>query len=143
MNAKELQPLVQHTVLAAMKGQPGPCELANVAYGAAGFWKSVGVPAVGQQDEWLFKALARLAERRLDKFNAQALFNMAWAFAKVGQQDEQFFKALARTAERRLEKFNAQELANTAWAFATMGQQDEHLFKVFPESALAIIGGLY
>ena len=98
-NAKELEPLVQHTVLAAMKGQPGARELANVAYGAA----SVGVATVGQQDEHLFKALARMAERRLDEFNAQDLANTAWAFATVGQQDEQLFKALARLAERCLD----------------------------------------
>ena len=72
--------------------------------------------------------LARMAGRHLDKFNAQALANTAWAFATVGQQDEQPFKALARMAERRLEKFNAQGLANMAWAFATMGPQQEKLF---------------
>ena len=67
-NAKELEPLVQHTVLAAMKGQSAARDLANVAYGAAGIWKSVGV-VTGQQDEQLFRALARTAERRMDKFN--------------------------------------------------------------------------
>ena len=71
---------------------------------------------MGQQDEELFKALARMAERRLDKFNLQALANTAWAFATVGQQDEQLFKALVRMAVQRLDKFKAQELANTAWA---------------------------
>ena len=75
---------------------------------------------MGQQDEQLFKALAKMAERRLDQFNAQDLANTAWAFATVGQQDEQLFKALARMAERRLDEFNAQELANTASAFATV-----------------------
>lgn len=49
--AKELESLVQHTVLAAMNGRPGARELANVAYGAAGIWKSIGVATVGQQDE--------------------------------------------------------------------------------------------
>ena len=71
-----------------MKGQPGAWELANVAYGAAGIWKSVGVVTAGQQDEQLFKVLARMAELRSDKFNTQALSNTAWAFATVGQQDE-------------------------------------------------------
>ena len=40
---------------------------------------------VGQQDEQLFKALARMAERRLDKFNAQILVNTVWAFATTVQ----------------------------------------------------------
>ena len=69
---------------------------------------------MGQQDEQLFKALAKMAEQRLDEFNVQNLVNTAWAFATVGQQDVQLFKALARMAERRLDKFNAQALANTA-----------------------------
>ena len=60
--------------------------LANTAWALA---------RLGQQDEQLFKALARMAERRLDTFNAQDLANTAWAFATVGQIDEQLFKALA------------------------------------------------
>ena len=52
---------------------------------------------MGQQDERLFKALAKMAERCLEQFNAQVLTNTAWAFATVGQQDEQLFKALAKS----------------------------------------------
>ncbi len=62
---------------------------------------------MGQQDEQLFKTLARMAERRLDGFKAQHLANTAWALAAVGQEDEQLFKALARMAERRLDEFSA------------------------------------
>ena len=62
---------------------------------------------MGQQDEQLFTALARVAERCLGDFNVQGLANMAWAFATAGQQDEQLFMALARMTERRLGKFNA------------------------------------
>ena len=62
---------------------------------------------VGQKDDQLFKALARMAERRLDQFNWQNFANTAWAFATVGQKDEQLFKALAKMAERRLDEFNA------------------------------------
>ena len=54
----------------------------------------------------------------LDKFNAQGLANMAWAFASVGQQDEKLFKTLARMAQRHLDKFTAQNLTISAWAFA-------------------------
>ena len=42
-----------------MQGQFGARELANVAYGAAGIWTSVGVATVGQQDEQLFKAFRK------------------------------------------------------------------------------------
>ena len=34
---------------------------------------------MGQQDERLFKVLAKMAERRLDHFNAQNTANIAWA----------------------------------------------------------------
>ena len=37
------------------------------------------VATVGQHDEQLFAALARISEQRLDKFTAQTLANMAWA----------------------------------------------------------------
>ena len=37
------------------------------------------VATVGQQDEQLFKALARMAEQRLDNFNGQDFANAAWA----------------------------------------------------------------
>ena len=39
----------------------------------------------GQQDEQLFKVLAKIAEQRLELFNSQEFANTAWAFAKVGQ----------------------------------------------------------
>ena len=65
-----------------------------------------------------------MAERCLDKFNAQDFANTAWAFATVGQQEEQLFKAVAKMPERRSDQFDAQELANTAWAFAKLGQHD-------------------
>ena len=81
---------------------------------------------MGQKDEQLFKALAKMAERRLDQFNTQDLANTAWAFATVGQQDEHLFEALARMAEQRLDEFKPQDLANTAWAFTTVGQQEAH-----------------
>ena len=116
---------MQHTIRAAMKGHLGARELANVAYGAAGTWKSVGVGiSVGFTSSLceLFAAIAKEAKQRLDQFNGQGLANTAWAFATVGQKDDQLFKALPRIAERRLDQFNGQGLANTAWAFATVGQ---------------------
>ena len=50
-------------------------EFANIAWASA---------TVGQKDEQLFKALAKMAEWCLEQFNAQELANTAWAFAKVG-----------------------------------------------------------
>ena len=51
---------------------------------------------MGQQDEQLFQAFARMAEQRLDTFSVQNLANTAWAFATVGQQDEQLSKAFRK-----------------------------------------------
>ena len=48
-------------------------DLANTAWAFA---------TVGQQDEQLFKALAKMAERHLDQFNAQGLANAAWALTE-------------------------------------------------------------
>ena len=45
-------------------------DLANMAWAFA---------TVGQQEEQLFKVVAKMAERCLDHFNAQALANTAWA----------------------------------------------------------------
>ena len=107
-----------------MNEQVGARELANVAYGGAGVWKSVGVGKSGSfraSLSELFTAIAKEAKHSLDQLNAQELANTAWAFATVGQKDELLFNALARMAERRLDQFNVQGLANTAWAFATVG----------------------
>ena len=137
-NAEALEPLVQHTIRAAMKGCFGARAFANVAYGAAGVWKSVGVgKSVGFTSSLceLFEAIAKVAKQRLDQFNGQDFASTAWAFATVGQKDDQLFKALARMAERRLDQFNAQDLANMAWAFATAGQRDGQLFKTLAKMA--------
>ena len=121
-----------------MKRQFGARELANVAYGVARVWNSIGLGNcvdVPNSLVELFAAMAREALQRLDQFNSQGLVNTAWAFATVGQQDKQLFKRLARMTERRLDEFNAQNLANMAWAFATVGQQDEQLFKALAKMA--------
>ena len=115
-----------------MKGCFGARAFANVAYAAAGVWKSVGFTSSLCE---LFAAIAKEAKQRLDQFNVQGLANTAWAFATVGQKDDQLFKALARMAERRLDQFNGQNFANTAWALATVGQQDDQLFKVLARVA--------
>ena len=102
-----------------MKRPFGARQLANVAYGGACMWKSIGVGKsvdLGKSLSELFAAIAKEAEPRLDQFFVQNLASMSWAFATMGQQDEQLFKALAKMTERRLDHFNAQDLANTAWA---------------------------
>ena len=109
-NAEALEPLVQHTVRAAMQGQFEGRGLANVAHGTAGVWKSVRVGisvGVWKSLAELFASISKEAKRRLEQFNAQELTNMTWAFARVGQQFQQLFQAVAKMAERRLDQFNA------------------------------------
>ena len=69
-NAEALEPLVQHTLRAVIKGEFGARELANVAYGAAGSieGKSVGV---------LFEAIAKEAKQRLSSNAQDAELSMA------------------------------------------------------------------
>ena len=70
-----------------MNEQVGAREFANVAYGGAGVWKSVGVGKSGSFRASLielFAAIAKEAKHSLDQFNAQDLANTAWAFATVG-----------------------------------------------------------
>ena len=61
---KQAEVLVQHTVGAAMNRQFGARAFANVAYGAAGVWQSVGVgKSVGFRASLceLFAAIAKEA----------------------------------------------------------------------------------
>ena len=65
-----------------MNEQVGAREFANVAYGGAGVWKSVGVGKSGSfraSLSELFTAIAKEAKQSLDQFNAQNLANTAWA----------------------------------------------------------------
>ena len=129
---------MQHTKQAAMKGQFEARQCANLAYGAAGVWKSVGVgKSVGFQKSFgeLFAVISKESKQRLDQFKAQEISNTAWAFATVGHQDEELFKAVAKRTARRLDQFIAQNLANTAWAFATVGQREEQLFRAVAKMA--------
>ena len=130
MNAEALELLVQHTVRAAMKGELGARQLANVAYGVArsGIGKSLAFATVGHPDAELFTVLARAAEQRIRDFSPQNLANTAWAFATLGLSDAQLFTVLVRAAEHRIRDFNAQNLTNTAWAFATLGTPVPALF---------------
>ena len=56
---------------------------------------------MGQQDEQIFKVLAKIAKQRLNQFNAQGLANMAWALAvaTANQADMQLFNAFLLVAE--------------------------------------------
>ena len=63
-NAKVLEPVVNHTVHAAVAGEIGARQLANVAYGAALTFATLGQPGAA-----LFTALAWEAQCRVGNFN--------------------------------------------------------------------------
>ena len=65
---------------------------------------------MGQQDEQLFKALAKMAERRLDQFNAQNVANTAWAFEKVGIGMPELMQKYWAAASQLLEHFYPEDL---------------------------------
>ena len=88
-------------------------------------------------DAPLYRAFAKVIERRVAEFNAQDLANTAWAFAKACHEDALLFAALARASARRLDDFNPQDLVNTAWAFAKLGQLDAPLFAALARSLTA------
>jgi hypothetical protein len=88
-------------------------------------------------DAPLYRAFAKVIERRVGEFNAQDLANTAWAFAKACHEDALLFAALARASARRLDDFNPQDLVNTAWAFAKLGQLDAPLFAALARSLTA------
>ena len=92
-------------------------QLATVAYRAL-------LSGIGVHMGLLFSALARAAEQRLERFNAQDLANTVWAFAKAELSEELLFVVLPRLLERRLSDFNEQNLSNTAWAFAVVAVSD-------------------
>ena len=68
-NAEALEPLVQHTIRAAMKGQFGARQVANVAYGAAGVWKSVGSRKSGRFWACLSELFAAIAKEAMSKLH--------------------------------------------------------------------------
>ena len=56
---------------------------------------------MGCEEEKLFAALARAAQRRVNQFKPQEFGNTGWAFAMLGQSEEKLFATLAMAAERR------------------------------------------
>ena len=51
---------------------------------------------MGQQDEQLVKALAKMVERRLDQLNAQNLANTAWALTDSAASARELLKRSSR-----------------------------------------------
>jgi hypothetical protein len=72
-------------------------------------------------DGRLLDSLGSVAERRLHDFNAQALANTLWAFAKLFHTPPGgLLPALCEQAAARLPDANAQNIANSLWALATL-----------------------
>ena len=77
-NAEALEPLVQHTIRAAMKGCFGARAFANVAYGAAGVWKSVGVGKSVGFTSSLCELFAAIAKEAMSNYLSFALIRHSY-----------------------------------------------------------------
>eukprot|EP00747_Dinoflagellata_sp_TGD_P217637 gnl/TRDRNA2_/TRDRNA2_90010_c0_seq2.p1 gnl/TRDRNA2_/TRDRNA2_90010_c0~~gnl/TRDRNA2_/TRDRNA2_90010_c0_seq2.p1 ORF type:complete len:203 (+),score=24.44 gnl/TRDRNA2_/TRDRNA2_90010_c0_seq2:242-850(+) len=60
-----------------------------------------------------FRALTRVAERRVDEFEPQELGNVLWALSMVYESTAVLFRASTRTSG----DFDIPSLANTTWAY--------------------------
>ena len=69
----------------------------------------------------VWDALDAIAERKIVQMDAQAVVNMAWAFATARRYSTPVFAAIALKAAKMLKQAHAQGLSNLAWAYATSG----------------------
>jgi hypothetical protein len=84
--------------------------------------------SLGCRNKQLFDALAEASdEESLKKFSAQALSNMAWAYATAGEARPLLFQGIAKEAVSRND-FSSQGISNLLWAFASASYFDDRLF---------------
>jgi len=82
----------------------------------------------------IFDALEVIAEnavKRLDKFKAQELNNLAWGFARLGHRSEKaekLFAGVAKELVQRTYQFKPQDIGTTLWSLATAGCYDYEAF---------------
>ena len=82
----------------------------------------------------IFDALEVIAEnaiKRLDKFKAQELNNLAWGFARLGHRSEKaekLFAGVAKELVQRTWQFKPQDIGTTLWSLATAGCYDYEAF---------------
>ena len=69
----------------------------------------------------VWDALDAIAESKIVQMDAQAVVNMAWAFATARRYSTTVFAAIALKAAKMLKQAHAQGLSNLAWAYATSG----------------------
>ena len=72
----------------------------------------------------LFDAVAREAAARAEELSAQALANLAWAFATTRHPAPGLYVALADQAERRVQALGAQNLGRLRGRSARLGELD-------------------
>ncbi|KAK9864416.1 hypothetical protein WJX84_005546 [Apatococcus fuscideae] len=74
------------------------------------------------------------ATKKLNKFNAQNIANLIWAFASLAQSGDKstfidLFDGAAAAAEKQMGSFSPQNAANTIWAFAKLEHPVPSLMK--------------
>ena len=92
-------------------------------------------------DAELVEILVETAREYANKFNAQELSMILWAFATMQAQDEKIMHGLAKAMARKVEESNAQQMATAAHAMAKVGVYNSHLMKAYKESAPTRVDG--
>jgi hypothetical protein len=88
----------------------------------------------GRDKAIIFDALEVIAEnaiKRLDRFKAQELNNLAWGFARLGHRSEKaerLFVGVAKELVQRTWQFKPQDIGTTLWSLATAGCYDYEAF---------------
>jgi hypothetical protein len=100
-------------------------ELSNLAYANA----LLGYNPRLDEDHTLLESIANASIICGEKFNAQDVSNMVWAFATLKIPQPKLFQALGDVVSLAdLETFQPQAIANTVCAFATLDVQHDGLF---------------
>lgn len=75
-----------------------------------------------------------LRQKNPDRYSAQQLSHIAWAFGALSLRHSEFFTTLASHINMNLSTFKAQGLSNIAWAFAMVAfRENALLLRMAPE----------
>lgn len=137
MNKRLTQVSGAEEILAICADHVPEMDLVNLQTALQRVAKSRGGPeAVGDER---FLALAAAAQAALGQFNAGALANIAWSFAKLAYSDPPLLESMASRAVPLRADFKAQELGKLVWACARLELRDHPLLEAIAAQSVARI----
>jgi len=116
-----------------------PQELTNMACSIA---KCALVDTRGSDSAPLVGAVAEEALHKLDKFEAQHLPYMSWAFAKLQYWDPALLEALSKKAMEKAVEMKPEELSAMLWAIAALRMWNIPLFQALRDHARNLPDGI-